>query len=96
MMKDLLLSVDKDLQFADGDLVIGNSESQSEELLLLSNKGDFKQYPDRCVGVERYLKDEGNSQELLAEIKKEYERDGMVVKKVELTPEGKLLTHAYY
>lgn len=92
-MNDVLLN-NYDLSFENGDFATGNSDVQHEHLLLINDKGDFKETPTACVGVERWLKDD-DAIGLLGEIKKEYERDGMKVNKIELT-EGKLNVNASY
>lgn len=94
-MKDLLLGLDFDLIIEDGDLVVGESDLQNQELLIICDKGDFKDVPDRCVGVERWLKDE-DVQGMLAEIKKEFERDGMTVKTVFVNEKNELKVDAFY
>lgn len=93
-MKDILLNTDLDLQFSNGDLVIGESTKQHQELLMLSKKGDWKENPTIGIGAPGFLKDE-DYDGLLAEIKKEFERDGMVVRSVSYDNE-KLNVDAYY
>lgn len=78
MPKDILLDTDFDLKIVDGDLVIGESTEQSQQLLLLIEKGELREYPTRCVGVQQWLNDDSPG-DLNAEIKREYEADGMKV-----------------
>lgn len=94
-MRDLLLDENDDLSFGQGDLGNGISDPQNKKLLLVSDKGDWKEHPTVCVGAERWLKDD-DPQGLLGEIKKEFERDGMTVIKLELTEDGKLTEDAHY
>lgn len=94
-MNDILLDINYDLQIENGDLVTGNSDEQHQQLLLVCNKGDFKENPTICVGVERWLKDEDDVSGLLGEIKSEFEKDGMKVNSVLLT-DGKLDIDASY
>lgn len=95
MPQDIQLTEGLDLQIAGGDFAIGESTLQHQLLLLRLNKGDLKEYPLACVGVERYLKDEDFGG-LTGEVKRECESDGMDVKKVELTDDGKLTLEAWY
>jgi hypothetical protein len=93
-MTDILLDTDLDLEFANGDFVTGESTTQHQELLLISAKGDFKEYPTACVGAGGYLKDEDVSA-LLGEAKQEFEKDGMKVNSI-LFDNDKLLIDAHY
>lgn len=72
-----------EMQFANGDWLIDNSDEQHQLLLLICNKGDFKEFPDRCVGISTWLKDDEEGA-MLGEIKKEFERDGMQVNLVQV------------
>lgn len=45
MAKDIILDVNNDLLFENGDLVLRDSESQEVRLILEAVKNDFKQYP---------------------------------------------------
>ncbi|MBS0647398.1 MAG: oxidase [Verrucomicrobia bacterium] len=92
-MKDFLLDENDDLAINGDLLIVDKSDEQHQRLLLLTNKGDWKESATVGVGILRWLKDEGEG--LLAEIKKEFEKDGMTVKKIDLT-EGKLTTDAAY
>ena len=82
-MQDIILNADLDFQYINGERVRGESTIQHQNLLLISNKGDFKESPTACVGIALFLKDDDKSG-LLSEIKKEFERDGMKFKSVEL------------
>lgn len=93
-MNDIIL-IDNDLKIADGDLVVGNSDEQHQELLIVCSKGDFKEKPTVCVGSYEFLKDEDISG-LLAEIKKEFERDGLQVNALAQGADGKLMIDAHY
>ena len=93
-MNDILLD-NYDLKIANGDLVVGNSDEQQQQLLIVCNKGDFKEKPTVCVGSYEFLKDEDMSG-LLAEIKKEFERDGMQVNALATDADGKLKIDAHY
>lgn len=93
-MNDFKLNTDLDLETAAGDLVTGNAANEHQELLLVTVKGDWKENPTIAVGAPGYLKDE-DANGLLAEIKKEFERDGMTVNSVFVTDE-KINVDAYY
>ena len=76
-MNDLQLNGELDLVISVGDFVSAESTSQHQKLLLLAQKGNYLQNPDRGVGVETYLNDERT--DLATEIRSEFEKDGMKV-----------------
>ena len=94
-MLDILIDDDLDLQIANGDLVVGESTLQNQLLLITCNPGDFKENPTICVGVAGYLKDD-DYEDLLPKIKKEFEKDGMIVERLKLSPPFDLDANAYY
>lgn len=93
-MEDILLDQDFDLLIQNGDLVIGPSSEQHQQLLLLSNKGDWRQFPMVGVGVREYLKDEDENS-MVGEIKEQFEMDGMEVKDIRIA-NGQIGIDAYY
>lgn len=93
-MKDILLDDDGDLKIVNGDFVIGTSDVQNQQLLLLTFKGEWKEKPTMAVGAAGFLKD-GDAQGLAAEIKQEFERDGMTVKGIQVTTDKINVDAAY-
>jgi hypothetical protein len=93
-MQDLLLNDNGDLIVVNGDLSMGESTLQHQRLLLVTTKGDWRESPLAGVGTAAYLKDE-SAGELLSEIKKEFEKDGMQVSKVNLVDEN-IIVNAIY
>lgn len=93
-MKDILLNSDFDLDVADGDLVVGESTTQHQQLLLLTNKGDWKENPLIGVGASGFLKDEDESG-LLQEIRIQFEKDGMEVNNISIES-GEIKIDAQY
>jgi hypothetical protein len=85
-MEDILLNTTHDLDIANGDLPIGESTLQNQDLLLMTNKGEWKENPTIAVGAAGFLKDEEEAG-LMAEIKTQFEKDGMKVKQIEITEE---------
>ncbi len=81
-MQDLLLDDTDDLLIENGDFVIGISDLQHQEHLLIAQKGDFKQFPDIGVAIEDYLR-ESDIEGLVTEVRNEFVKDGMAVNRVE-------------
>ena len=50
-MNDFLLTEDRSLRIENGDFVIGNSDSQAVELLLISKQGEWKQNPEAGCNI---------------------------------------------
>jgi len=68
-MEDFKLDNDTDLTFTNGDIVIANTDQQNLELILLSHKGAFKEFPIIGVGITDYLK----SPEIISRLRLENE-----------------------
>lgn len=93
-MTDLLLDNTNDLQIAANDAVIGESTEQHQYLLALCNKGDYKENPLSCIGLAQWLKD-NDIGGALAEMKAQFEKDGMTVNSI--TYDGtNILPNAHY
>ncbi len=84
-MKDvgIQLNDDYDLLIEDGALQVGDVPAQNQALILITNPGEWKQYPTLGVGLESWLNDD-NPGSLKAEIKKQLKSDGMTVDSVSL------------
>ena len=96
-MTDFLLDDDGDLKLDEttGDLVIGESTAQHQNLLLMTEKGQWKENPDCGVGAIRYLENEDPAG-LLREVRVQFASDGMNVKQVQFDKTGKLIIDATY
>lgn len=93
-MQDLLLDDGGDLSITNGDLVIGESTQQHQQLLLASAKGEFKENPTATVGIMNYLESE-NVGEMLGEIKRRFSDDGMTVNSLSIANENILIDASY-
>ena len=83
-MTDIALSPDLDMMVADGDLVTEENLKQAQQLLLVTNKGEWKQHPTAGVGVANYL-ETASAGELSREIREQFSRDGMKVSSVKIS-----------
>jgi len=78
MAKDFLLK-DGDLQIENGDFIIGDSDQQHVEDLLIAQKGEYTQNPILGIGISRFLRapmDSRIREKLSREIKLQIEADG--------------------
>jgi len=95
MPQDFVYNDAGDTLISNGDWTVDESTLCHQKLLLLLNKGDLKEHPTACVGIQRYLKDD-DPLALQSEIKRECEADGMKVTEVKLQSDGKLNLNAKY
>ena len=83
-MTDIALTPDLDMKVADGDLVTEENLKQAQQLLLVTNKGEWKQHPTAGVGVANYP-ETASAGELSREIREQFSRDGMKVSSVKIS-----------
>ena len=93
-MNDLLLDSNQELDVQNGDFVTGESTLQNQDLLIMTNPGEWKEDPTIAVGIAGFLKDYDLSG-LLGKIKEQFQKDGMQVKSVSII-DGKIVTNANY
>lgn len=94
-MDDIQLNEAFDFEISNGDLDVGESTLQNQRLLLVAQKGEFKQHPKTGVGIESYLNAE-NPQDMLLEIRSQFELDGMKVESLKQTSTGEINVIAHY
>ncbi|MCE7990442.1 MAG: oxidase [Roseivirga sp.] len=94
-MIDILLDEGFDLQIENQDFNIGESTRQNQGLILMANKGEFKQHPFMGVGLKLYVEDDRLGA-LRVELTKQLELDGMKVERVNVFSNGKLEIEAGY
>jgi hypothetical protein len=94
-MKDILLDSDFDLLIQHGDLAVGEATYQHQAILLKASPGEVKQSPTTGVGIDNFLLDEDKSL-LLREIRSQFTKDGMSVRKVDMTSNGTLTINAEF
>jgi hypothetical protein len=94
-MKDILLNEDLDLDIQAGDLHTGLSDQQHQLLLLMNNRGSFKEFPAIGIDAFGYLQD-NDTRALLSEVRQQFTADGMQVNKINITDTGQLNIDATY
>ena len=94
-MKDILIDENNDLQLLAGDFEVGHSDNQQQKAILTTEKGEWKEHPEVGVGIAQMLADDLYT-EVLIEIKKQLEYDGMQINDIALKEGGKLLIDGQY
>ena len=94
-MKDILIDDNNDLRLLAGDFEVGHSDNQQQKAILTTEKGEWKEHPEVGVGIAQILADDLYT-EVLIEIKKQLEYDGMQINDVALKEGGKLLIDGQY
>lgn len=92
-MRDILLE-EGDLLLARCDLVVGESTLQHQQLLLITQPGEWKEAPLAGVGLTDWLNDERNG-DLVTEVRRQFKSDGMTVSEISYA-NGKLKIDADY
>lgn len=88
---DLAINVQRDANgMIKQGLVIGDTDYQNIEAVMLSNKGDFKAQPILGVGAMRYLKSVGRANDLRREIAVQLESIGFGKTDVMVNDDGAL------
>lgn len=95
MPRDILVDDDNDLWVKNGDFVVGESTRQHQAHLLVAQKGEYRQSPASGVGIGDYLSDEDLA-ELGSEIQKQFESDGMTIRKLSVFEDGTAKIDAGY
>lgn len=88
-MTDMILDNTEDLKIENGDFVIGYSDNKHQEHILIASKGEFKEFPELGVGLNRML-DDDDYVSFLIDIKKNLEYDGMKINNVKFEENGNL------
>jgi len=85
---------DYDILVEGGSTAIGDVQPQNQALIIISNPGEWKQYPETGVGIEGLLLDD-NPGGLVSEVKRQLKADGFTVDLARIE-DGQLLVDAAY
>ena len=95
MPQDILLNSDYDLATANGDFRFGESTVQHQALIIGPEPGEFRQWPEATVGVQKFVDDDATG-DLEGVIKEKFEADGMKVRTIKVFETGKIQLDADY
>lgn len=86
---DLEIQVQRDEKgFITSGLTIDETDFQNVDLVIIANKGEFKEYPVLGVGAEKYLKSVGRKDEFRREISVQLEAIGYPKSDVKVSDTG--------
>jgi len=94
-MNDFKLDDTGDLLITNGDFVVADATLQHQEHIIVAQKGEYKQYPEIGVGISNMLNDE-NPRDIITQIRRNFEYDGMEVKQLEFAADGSIVVDAPY
>lgn len=84
-----------DLRIVDGDFAVGYSDNQHQEHILIATKGEYKEFPELGVGINRMLSEDDYTP-MLIEAKKNLEYDGMKINNIKFQQNGNLDINGSY
>ena len=77
-MKGILLHTEtNDIVIRNGTMATGTTDEQNAQLIVLAEKGEFKEHPQLGVGISQFLKSTGRENELLRTIRIQLALDGI-------------------
>ncbi|ANQ49621.1 hypothetical protein MY04_4804 [Flammeovirga sp. MY04] len=87
-MKDFILNEDETLKITKGDFTAEDSLNQEEKLILMANKGDYREFPDLGVGIGSFVDSElGSLYKLIIE---NMELDEKEIKSLDIYENGNI------
>lgn len=61
----------------DGSMEIGITDEQNAQVIILAERGEFKEHPQLGVGLSQFLKSVGRERELVRAIRIQFALDGI-------------------
>ncbi len=96
MATDYIVDENFDLVIENGDFKKGDATLQHQKMLLLSQKGNFKQSPTVGVGIRDFINEDTDADTLQSVIQEEFEKDGMRIAKMILNSFSDIEIEASY
>jgi hypothetical protein len=93
-MNDFLIDFSAGSICKNGDLFTGESDDQNKRILIVTEKGSFKEFPATGVGAATFLENEDQAG-LYREVRTQFIADGMTVNRL-VIEDGKLKVDANY
>jgi len=81
---DISIDTEFNPQISGGDFVIDESTEQHQRLLIITNKGQFREHPAVGVGLNEYLLDDDATSSIFNEIDTQFRADGMIVTSINI------------
>ncbi len=72
-----------------GTLSLGDTREQNAQLILVAEKGEFKEWPTLGVGLHKYINSTGRDREMLREVKLQLSLDNITPQSITIS-DGKL------
>lgn len=82
-MTALILDSNNELVIQHGTLALGDTRDQNASLIVLAEKGEFKEHPQLGVGISQFLKSVNREKELQRAIRVQLALDGIRPKEIE-------------
>lgn len=82
-MTALILDNNNELVIQHGTLALGDTRDQNASLIVLAEKGEFKEHPQLGVGISQFLKSVNREKELQRAIRVQLALDGIRPKEIE-------------
>lgn len=81
-----LATENNDFIFKDGDFFFEDSNQQHAEAIMLSNKGDFREFPDVGLGINSFLNSPGyyEAQLLEQQARAQFQKDGFKIQDLDV------------
>jgi len=92
----ILLDETGGIMVHNGGMAVGNTSLQNQYMILVAQKGEFKEHPALGVGISNMLGDD-DVLEWKKQIREEFKKDGLKVNKIDLDLQtGDIAIDAHY